>query len=126
MTDLGIEREEFAAVVAAVAESVYSFHERFEIGCVDTSDPEAALDALRWRLALLDEEVGEHARELNRGNIEKAVDEAVDIAYIALGTVLRLGRDGLAACIAVSRKNDAKSASTHGKRDETGKVTARE
>lgn len=126
MTDLGIERGEFVAGVAAVAESVYSFHDRFGIGGIDTSDRDGALDALRQRLALLDEEVGEHARELNRGNVEAAVDEAVDIAYIALGTVLRLGRDGHAACIAVSRKNDAKSAATHGKRGETGKVVARE
>ena len=126
MANLGIEREKFHEGIAELAESVYSFHGRFEIGCVDTSNSDVALDILRQRLALLDEEVGEHARELNRGNVDKAIGEAVDIAYIALGTVLRLGFEGYDACIEVSRKNDAKIASTHGKRGGTGKVVARE
>lgn len=126
MTDLCIERGKFLRGIAELAESVYSFHSRFEIGCIDISDSDLALDILRQRLALLDEEVGEHARELNRGDLDKAIDEAVDIAYIALGTVLRLGLEGYDACLQVSRKNDAKSASTHGKRGGTGKVVARE
>ena len=125
MNDLGIERDGFMEGVQAIANSVYSFHDRFDIDRIDTADPDGTLEALRQRLSLLTEEAGEHARELNRGNVEEAIDEAVDIAYIALGTVLRLGAQGRDSCLAVAQKNDAKSASTHSKRPGTGKVVAR-
>ena len=53
-----------------------------------------------------------------------AVSEAVDIAYVALGTVLVLGIEGRAACYSISDKNDAKTLATHGNRGST-KVVAR-
>ena len=117
-----IEKESFTQGVLALADSVYSFHERFQIGCVDTTDSEGTFEALRQRLVLLSEETGEHARALNRADVEGAVQEAVDIAYIAIGTVLRLGDAGRSACLDVSRRNDAKTPSTHSKRSDTGKV----
>ena len=125
MTNLGIDRDGFMEGVQAIADSVYSFHDRFGIDLIDTADQNGTLEALRQRLSLLAEEAGEHARELNRGNVELAIDEAVDIAYIALGTVLRLGGEGRDSCLSVARKNDSKSPSTHAKRLSTGKVVAR-
>jgi len=126
MGDLGIGRQPFVDAITELAGSVYSFHERFNIGMVDVRDDEATLEALRQRLSLLIEEAGEHAHELNRGNVEAAISEVVDTAYIALGTVLRLAEPGRDACLAVARKNDAKSLTTHGARSGTGKVVARE
>ena len=120
-----IERSDFVGAVSRLGDSVYSFHDRFGVPTVDAEDPETILEALRRRLALLSEEVGEHARELNRGNVEDAVSEAVDIAYVALGTVLTLGNAGRDACHSISDKNDAKTLATHGNRDSTGKVIAR-
>ena len=122
---MAIERSDFVGAVSRLGDSVYSFHERFGIPTLDDADRDAVLETLRRRLSLLSEEVGEHARELNRGNVEDAVSEAVDIAYVALGTVLVLGIEGRAACYSISDKNDAKTLTTHGNRGATGKVVAR-
>ncbi|MCY4530519.1 MAG: nucleoside triphosphate pyrophosphohydrolase family protein [Chloroflexi bacterium] len=113
---------EFVDAIETLAVSVDAFHRRFDIPQMDMASVDRTLDALRQRLSLLDEEVGEHARALNRGEIDEAVKEAVDVAYIALGTIHRLGTDGLAACHEVARKNDAKSPSAYSKRSATGKV----
>ena len=117
-----MERERFLEGAAAIAESVYSFHERFGIAEIDTADADAAMEALRRRLALLSEETGEHARALNRADVDNAVEEAVDVAYVALGTLLCLGEAGRSGCLAVASKNDAKNASTHRRYRGTGKV----
>ncbi len=118
MTD---ERDSFVDGIRAIGESVYSFHDRFGIGSVDVSDTDEALEALKQRLVLLSEETGEHARAINRAEIDNAVQEAVDIAYIALGTILRLGPAGVQACHEVARKNDAKTLSNT-RLSDTGKV----
>ena len=117
-----MQSEEFVNAVQTLAVSVDAFHRRFDIPQIDMDSVDETLDALRQRLSLLDEEVGEHARALNRGEIEEAVKEAVDVAYIALGTIHRLGADGVGACYEVARKNDAKSPSAYSKRSATGKV----
>ena len=117
------ESSAFVHAVRALAVSVDEFHRRFEIPRIDPSlSTEDTLDALRQRLSLLDEEVGEYARALNRGDMEDAAKEAVDVAYIALGTIHRLGDAGLNACYEVARKNDAKSPSAYSERPATGKV----
>ena len=115
------DRESFADGVRAISESVYSFHERFGIGSVDTSIQDEVLEAMKQRLVLLSEETGEHARAINRAEIDNAIMEAVDIAYIALGTILRLGPAGVQACHDVARKNDAKTLANT-KLSRTGKV----
>ena len=120
-----IERSDFVDAVSRLGDSVYSFHERFGLPTVAHEGEDVILEALRRRLALLSEEVGEHARELNKGNVRDAVSEAVDIAYVALGTVLVLGNEGRDACYSISDKNDAKTLATHGNRGATGKVVAR-
>ena len=92
--EMEIERSDFVDAVSRLGDSVYSFHERFGLPTVAHEGEDVVLEALRRRLALLSEEVGEHARELNKGNVQDAVSEAVDIAYVALGTVLVLGNAG--------------------------------
>jgi len=117
------ESADFVHAVRTLAVSVDEFHRRFEIDRIaPSSSVEDTLDALRQRLSLLDEEVGEYARALNRGDMEDASKEAVDVAYIALGTIHRLGSAGVDACREVARKNDAKSPSAYSKRPATGKV----
>ena len=117
-----MQSEDFVSAIETLAVSVDAFHQRFDIPQIDLDSVDGTLDALRQRLSLLDEEVGEHARALNRGEIDEAVKEAVDVAYIALGTIHRLGAEGLDACNEVARKNDAKSPSSYSKRSATGKV----
>ena len=117
-----IGRVAFVEGVQVISESVYSFHERFGIGCVNILDTVETLEAMKQRLVLLTEEMGEHSRAINRGEVDNTILEAVDIAYIALGTILTLGSSGTKACYEVARKNDAKTISTHAKHVDTGKV----
>lgn len=117
-----IQSEDFVRAIETLAASVDSFHGRFEVPPIDSTDVENTLDALRQRLSLLDEENGEYARALNRGDIDDATKEAIDVAYIALGTIHRLGKQGLDACYEVARKNNAKTPSAYSKRSTTGKV----
>jgi hypothetical protein len=117
-----IQSEDFVRAINTLALSVDSFHERFEIPSVNPMEVEATLDALRQRLSLLDEENGEYARALNRGDIDDATKEAIDVAYIALGTIHRLGQRGLDACYEITQKNNAKTPSAYSKRSTTGKV----
>ena len=119
---MNVDRQRFLDGVHTMAESVYAFHERFDIPCVDPTDTDDALEALRQRLVLLSEEIGEYARALNQARLGDATLEAADVAYVALGTVLRLGDEGRKACVTVTRKNDSKTPSTHGTRRSTGKV----
>ncbi len=122
---MNTEMQQFLDAVNKMGESVYRFHERFEIPAVNTEDTEATLEALHQRLALLAEETGEHARAMNRADIPDACKEAADVAYIALGTLLRLGAAGTDAANQVSDKNNLKTPTTHGKRSATGKVLSK-
>ena len=117
-----IQSDDFVRAIEALAVSVDSFHRRFAIPSVDQTKVESALDALRQCLSLLDEENGEYARALNRGDVEDATKEAIDVAYIALGTIHRLGQHGLDGCYETARKNDAKTPSAYSKGPATGKV----
>ena len=117
-----IDSDRFVDGIKAMGESVYSFHERFGIDCVNGSNDHETFEAMKQRLVLLSEETGEHARAINRGQVHEAILEAVDIAYIALGTLLKLGTAGTAACHEVVCKNAAKSSATHAKRTDSGKV----
>lgn len=122
---MGIEQHDFVRSVNRLAESVYSLHARFGLPSVDNADTDASMEVLRKRLALISEELGEHARELNRSNLQSAANEAIDIAYIALGTVLTLGRAGTDACYSIAAKNDNKTLSSHRSPGSTGKIIAR-
>ena len=104
-----MQSKDFVSAIETLAGSVDAFHQRFDIPQIDLTSIDATLDALRQRLSLLDEEVGEHARALNRGEIEDAVKEAVDVAYIALGTIHRLGSEGLDACHVGSAERTTRS-----------------
>ena len=115
---------EFLQGINRIAESVDAFHERFSINRINTDDTEVTLELLRQRLALLAEETGEHARALNRADILDATKEAVDILYIAVGTIHRLGTSGVEACYTVATKNDSKVPSSHSTHSVTGKVLA--
>ena len=114
----------FSESIFQLAKSVESFHERFHVDPVDFSSDLSALELLRKRLSLLSEESGEFARELNKGNLDHAIHEAVDIAYIALGTILCIGGRGLGACKVVIDKNDKKSSAGYSKKNSTGKVVS--
>ena len=113
-----------------MAGSVYDFHQRFGVARIGRSAAEEGasaegLAALRSRLAFLIEETGEHARELNRGELGDASKEIADVAFVAMGTLLVLDEMGVDACRAVAGKNNAKTAETHVVDATSGKLVRR-
>ena len=120
-------RAEFVGAMADLAGSVYDFHARFGIPNINGSDAAtgAAGARLLARLAILTEEVGEHAAELNRSDIRLAADEMGDAAFVAMGTLLELGELGTAAARRVADKNDKKTLATHVSEPGSGKVVRR-
>ncbi len=121
-----LTRDEFISTISRIAGSVYDFHERFGVPMTDPpTSPEETLVTLRNRLAFLMEEVGEHAKELNKGNLEDAAIELADVAFVVLGTVLTLDVSGEKACLAVAQKNDSKTSETHAIEESSGKLVRR-
>ncbi len=125
-----IARDEFVAALSEMAGSVYDFHQRFDVPRVDRPAAEEGtsadgLAALRSRLAFLIEETGEHARELNRGELGDASKEIADVAFVAMGTLLVLDEMGVDACRAVAGKNNAKTVETHAVDATSGKLVRR-
>ena len=124
--DRGLTREEFVAAMALIAESVYDFHSRFGIPMVGAGlSPEKALEELRTRLPYLMEEVGEHAKALNNDDLDDALLELADVAFVVAGSVLNMGGLAAASCREVALKNDAKTAATHYLEESSGKVLRR-
>ncbi len=121
-----VSRDEFTAAVSRLAESVYDFHQRFDIPNINanTSD-NCAVPRLCARLAFLMEEVGEHARELNVGALDDAAAEMADVAFVAIGTLLELDALGVSASRQVANKNDKKTLRTHFIEEASGKLVRR-
>ncbi|MEK6860818.1 MAG: nucleoside triphosphate pyrophosphohydrolase family protein [Nanoarchaeota archaeon] len=118
-----ITKEQYLEAVNKIAESVYSFHDRFEIPQLNIygDSDEVILKALSSRLVLQMEELGEFSQAVSKGRWFDAVHEAADVLYVALGTVLSLGESGNAACKFVSEKNYNKT-SLNSKIGVSGKV----
>ena len=122
----GMTREEFVAAMARIAESVYDFHDRFDLPMVGAGlSPEQGLDALRARLPYLVEEIGEHSKALNQDDLDDASLELADVAFVAAGSVLTLGRLGATSARRVASKNDAKTGATHYLEEASGKIVRR-
>ena len=124
-----LRRERYVGAVSKLAESVFDFHDKFQVPELDTiydsDNKELVLETLRRRLSFLMEEVGEHSRALNRIELPNAVEEIVDVAYVALGTILVLGEQGDNACHDVSSKNNSKNAGDYVVNPISGKLVRR-
>ena len=107
-----------------MAESVYDFHERFDIPQINIfSDDDIDIwNALSSRLALQMEELGEMSRAVSKANWAEACLESGDVLYVALGNVLRLGESGKDVCYSVVEKNDNKT-TKNSKIGAGGKIT---
>ena len=101
-----------------LAESVSDFHERWgESGFWEVGGREW----LESRRRLLSEEIEEF---VDAENEDHMIHEAVDVLFVALGTLDLLPADKAAAAMReVARKNAGKTANTHRRDPETGKVT---
>ena len=121
-----ISKHEFLSSVGRLAESVYDFHHRFGSMPVDTNgSPDRALEALRKQFLFLMEEAGEHASDLNKGELDRALLELADVAFVALGGVYLSNAQGADACLRVAIKNDKKTNETHIVEESSGKIIKR-
>ena len=121
-----LTRDEFTSAISQLADSVYDFNHRFGVPIRDPATvPDESLTALRGRLSFLMEEIGEHSKGLNTGNLEEAILELADVAFVLLGTILITDADGSKACLTVSTKNDLKTTETHVFEKSSGKLIKR-
>ncbi|MCL0044321.1 hypothetical protein M1N24_02175 [Dehalococcoidia bacterium] len=95
-------------LMAKLTASVESFHERF--GLIGPSTREELLG----RIAIQEEETLELHHAILEETNERIADEASDVLYVAIGTLLRLNPSLAAkALIDVIEKNHAKTWETH-------------
>lgn len=105
--------------ISDLARCVQSFHERFGITGA------ASRDDLLARILIQDEEVRELHEAIADESDERVASEAVDVLFVAIGTVLRLDPALAAEAIReVTDKNDAKTWDTHHIND-AGKIARR-
>ena len=93
--------------------STDNLHRRFDLPPISFKD-------MSDRLRLQIEEVGEMAKAINHNNEEELMSEVVDVAVVAIGTLLLLGNRVSPFIEKVIDKNDRKTIETHIFRD--GKI----
>ena len=120
MSDL--RANDFVNASAELADSIASFHERFDVTLLEHRKPEEVTQILQERISIFVEELGEHAKEVNKGNWLLAAQEMADIAFVALGTLEVMGLTGAVAMRSIAEKNNAKTHETHEFNYETGKI----
>ncbi|MFC1935763.1 hypothetical protein ACFLX9_03265, partial [Chloroflexota bacterium] len=95
-------------LVALLTASVQAFHQRF--GLVGPSTREELLS----RIPIQEEEVLELHHAILHETSDHIASEAVDVLYVAIGTILRLDPELVARALAeVIQKNKAKTVETH-------------
>ncbi len=108
-----LNRESFITAVTKLAESVYDFHERWDL----LNTTKSYYLAIQEREELLMEEIRELSFEYNKNDIDKSeillCQEAADVLYVALGNMVGLNKEGLNAMNQVSDKNNNKTTKTH-------------
>ena len=108
-----------AILISDLKYSVDSFHKRFGL------DKPATQDILLSRIPIQDEEVRELDEAIRHESWERIAEEAVDVLYVALGTLTSLDQDLVARALReVIEKNNAKNWTTH-HLSATGKVVRR-
>ena len=107
------EREIFIKSIQSLAESVYDFHDRWNL--INYNKP--SHEVMKERKELLAEEVNELNQEIDKTDELKSIKllcrEAADVLYVSVGHLLALGKDGLEAIDQVSQKNNKKTSKTH-------------
>ena len=94
--------------ITALAASVQDFHQRFALTGSSTREE------LLSRIPIQDEEVRELHQAILHESPERVASEAVDVLYVAIGTLVCLDPDLVVAALAeVIDKNGAKTERTH-------------
>ncbi len=120
-----IDRERFVSVVAAMAEQVWDFHNRWGFGSGGFNSASSA-QIINERREILAEEIRELDDAVASQNDCAIGDEAGDVLFVALGHVEALGEVGLDGMERVTFKNSQKTEATHAIREDTGKLLPKE
>lgn len=108
-----LNRESFISAVTKLAESVYDFHERWNL----LNTTKSYFLSIQEREELLMEEIRELSFEYNKNDTDKSeillCQEAADVLYVALGNMIGLNKVGLNAIHQVADKNNKKTSKTH-------------
>jgi len=95
-------------LIAELTASVQEFHNRF--GLVGAATQQELLS----RIPIQDEEVIELHHAILNESPDRIANEAVDVLYVAIGTLLRLDPELAASALTeVIQKNNAKTHDTH-------------
>ena len=105
----------------ALAESTVNFGDRW-----GNHDEPWTPEAMKKRVAMLREEVDELEEAVASGRKFDMIDEAVDCAYVAMGTLTMLGYDAVWSALYICQKNEAKDETTHTLDKKRGKLVRKE
>ena len=113
-SSIGLEKKQFVDLMKNVAESVWDFHERFDVEDIDFLSNKNNIKSLVYsRFGLQTEEMGEMARALAKGDFDNLREEIVDNLYVAMGTALVIRNSLINPLFDVLDKNDAKNPSNY-------------
>jgi hypothetical protein len=103
-----MSQEEIQQMLGNLSASVQAFHDRFEL------KGSATREELLSRIPIQEEEVRELHAAILLESPERVASEALDILYVAIGTVLRLDPGIVAVALdEIIRKNNSKTLFTH-------------
>ena len=102
------KNKNISKLVAALSDSVESFHDRFSI------PKNSSRAQLLTRIPIQEEEVYELGQALLNESLERIAEEATDVLYVAIGTLQCIDPELVSNAITnVIEKNNSKNASTH-------------
>ena len=91
MSDRTITKEEFVNAMATMAESVFDFHERFDLKEINFEDDFNINMYMQYKIGRQLEEMGEMNRALNRCDYDNMMEEIADNIFVAMGISLVTG-----------------------------------
>ncbi len=104
-----MNRADFLESMRGLAESVWDFHDRFDLPNVEQINDEDFYSLMHRRITLMSEEHGEMAQAVNRHDKWSMTDESADVLFVAMGHIVALDDVAMTAVEEVKKKNNAKT-----------------
>jgi len=117
-----ISKKDFINAMNAIAESVYDFHQRWNLFDVSKSPFDAVCEREELLLEEVRELIAEYSKDKKQASVELLSREAADVLYVSIGSMLALHKDGAEAMLQVAKKNNNKTSKTHFYNEKENKV----
>jgi len=117
-----ISKIDFMNAMNSIAESVYDFHQRWNLFDVSKSPFNAVAEREDLLLEEVKELIAEYSKNINEASVELLSREAADVLYVSMGSMLALHQDGAEAMLQVAKKNNNKTSKTHFYNEKENKV----